>query len=174
MNSENLMPLIINLFKKLRSDKKQQFNRVLSFGDYFSDRWEKAQYLGFGEGCSIYDSAIVIGNVAVGKHCWIGPGVMLDGSGGLTIGDYCSISMNVQIYSHDSVDWAISGGEKPYHYAPTSIGSRCYIGPNTVISRGISIGDGAVIGANSFVNSDVAPGSKVAGNPARVIGRSDE
>lgn len=170
MKPEKILSVVINLFKKLRSDKKQQFNRVLPFGDYFSDRWEKAQYLGFGEGSSIYDSAIVIGNVTVGKYCWIGPGVMLDGSGGLNIGDYCSISMNVQIYSHDSVDWAVSGGEKPYQYAPTSIGSRCYIGPNSVISRGVCIGDGAVIGANSFVNTDVSPGSKVAGNPARVIG----
>lgn len=170
MKPEKILSVVIKLFKKLRSDKKQQFNRVLPFGDYFSDRWEKAQYLGFGEGSSIYDSAVVIGNVTVGKHCWIGPGVMLDGSGGLNIGDYCSISMNVQIYSHDSVEWAVSGGEKPYQYAQTSIGSRCYIGPNTVISRGICIGDGAVIGANSFVNADVAPGTKVAGNPARVVG----
>ncbi len=170
MEPKKIQSIVMNLFKKLRSDKKQQFNRVLPFGDYFSDRWEKAQYLGFGEGCSIYDSAVVIGNVNVGKHCWIGPGVMLDGSGGLNIGDYCSVSMNVQIYSHDSVDWAVSGGEKPYQYAPTTIGSRCYIGPNSVISRGVRIGDGAVIGANSFVNTDVAPGTKVAGNPARVIG----
>lgn len=169
MKPQKILSVVIKLFKKLRSDKKQQFNRVLPFGDYFSDRWEKAQYLGFGEGSSIYDSAIVIGNVTVGKHCWIGPGVMLDGSGGLTIGDNCSISMNVQIYSHDSVDWALSGGEKPYQYASTHIGSCCYIGPNTVIVKGIVIGDKVTIGANSFVNVNIPSGSKAFGNPVRIV-----
>ena len=170
MKPSQVFALLLRLFIRLRAEKKQQFNRVLPFGDYISDRWEKAQYLGFGEGSSIYDSAIVIGNVVVGKNCWIGPGVMLDGSGGLTIGDHCSISMNVQIYSHDSVDWAVSGGEQPYQYAPTTIGCRCYIGPNTVIARGVCIGDGVVIGANSFVNTNVASGAKIAGSPARLIG----
>lgn len=170
MKPSRVFSLLLRLFIRLRAEKKQQFNRVLPFGDYISDRWEKAQYLGFGEGSSIYDSAIVIGTVVVGKNCWIGPGVMLDGSGGLTIGDHCSISMNVQIYSHDSVDWAVSGGEQPYQYAPTTIGSRCYIGPNTVIARGVCIGDGVVIGANSFVNTNVASGAKIAGSPARLIG----
>ena len=37
-----------------RNDVKEKWNRVLPTGDYISDRWEKAKYLGFGEGSSIY------------------------------------------------------------------------------------------------------------------------
>ena len=54
-------------------------NRVLPIGDYISDRWEKAKYLGFGENSSIYDSSLVLGTVQVGKDCWIGPFTILDG-----------------------------------------------------------------------------------------------
>jgi acetyltransferase-like isoleucine patch superfamily enzyme len=165
----NLLDEIINIFKTLRDTKKRKYNRVLPFGDYFTDRWEKAKYLGFGEGTSIYDNVVVIGDVKVGKNTWIGPNVILDGSGGLEIGDNCSISAGVQIYSHDSVKWAISGGIEKYEYKKTIIGNNCYIGPNTVIAKGVKIGNGVIIGANSFVNRNIPDNSKIAGNPVKEI-----
>ena len=51
--------------------------RTLPFGDYISDRWEKARLLGFGEGSSIYDSAHVFGDVSIGSATWIGPFTIL-------------------------------------------------------------------------------------------------
>jgi len=158
---------LIRCFAQLRDDKKSRFHRVLPFGDYIVDRWEKARYLGFGEGTSIYDSSLVFGEVKVGKHTWIGPFTILDGSGGLTIGDHCSISAGVQIYSHDSVHWAVSGGAANYEYAETCIENNCYIGPNSVIARGVRIGAGSVVGANSYVDKSWPPGSRIAGNPAQ-------
>ncbi len=149
----------------------EQWNRTLPFGDYIVDRREKARALGFGEETTIYDSALVIGKVAVGEHTWIGPYTLLDGSGGLTIGSYCSISAGVQIYTHDTVRWAVSGGRAEAERAPTHVGSRCYIGPNTIIAKGVSIGDGCVIGANSLVLQDIPAGSKAFGSPCRVSGR---
>lgn len=56
--------------------------------------------------------------------------------GGLQIGDYCSISSGVQIYTHDTVRWATSGGNIDPEHAPVRIGNRCYIGPNVVVSKG--------------------------------------
>jgi acetyltransferase-like isoleucine patch superfamily enzyme len=135
-----------------------------------ADRWEKARMLGFGDGSSIYDSAVVLGDVSVGAHTWIGPNVVLDGSGGLQIGDYCSISAGVQIYTHDTVRWAISGGREEYEHAPTRIGSNCYIGPLTVIAKGVTIGDGCIIGAHSLVLKDVPPHTKAFGVPCRARG----
>lgn len=166
---------LLTEFKKLLftliEKKKESYDRVLPLGDYFIDRWEKAKLLGFGEGTSVYDNVVVIGRVSVGNNTWIGPNVVLDGSGNLEIGSNCSISAGVQIYSHDSVRWAVSGGKEPYEYKNTVIGSNCYIGPNTIVSKGVVLGDRCIVGANSFVNASFPEGSKIAGSPARLIGR---
>ena len=163
------------LLKELRALLAQEMNavqqrweRTLPLADYVVDRWLKAKALGFGEGSSIYDSSLVMGSVKVGRNVWIGPFTVLDGSGGLVIGDNCSISAGVQIYTHDTVKWATSGGSAPVERAPVTIGSRCYIGPTAIISKGVTIGDGCVIGANSLVNADVPPGMKAWGTPARI------
>lgn len=161
------------LWKALRESVDAKWHRTLSFGDYFVDRWEKAAALGFGSGASIYDSSLVIGDVKVGEHTWIGPYTVLDGSGGLTIGSFCSISAGVQIYSHDTVGWALSGGQKPPDREATAIGSRCYIGPQTIIGKGVTIGDGCVIGALSLVLDSIPPGKKAFGTPARVVGDAE-
>jgi acetyltransferase-like isoleucine patch superfamily enzyme len=151
-----------------RQDVRRKWNRSLPSGEYLDDRWERATRLGFGQGSSIYDSSVVIGDVRVGSNTWIGPFVLLDGSGGLRIGDNCSVSAGTQIYSHDTVAWALSAGLNPAVTASTAIGSNVYIGPNTVIAKGVQIGDGVVIGANSFVNIDVPAGCRAWGNPSRI------
>lgn len=148
--------------------RQTEWDRVLPVGEYLVDRWQKARILGFGEGSSIYDSSLVFGDVSVGRDTWIGPFTVLDGSGAkLTIGDHCSISAGVQIYTHDTVRWAVEGGE--VEVAPTSIGKNCYIGPSVIVSKGVNIGDHAVIGANSFVNRDIPAGARAWGSPCRVV-----
>ena len=156
-----------------RKSVAEQFKRHLPFGDYVVDRWEKASLLGFGEGTSIYDTAHVFGDVMVGAKNWIGPFCILDGSGGISIGNNCSISAGVQIYSHDTVAWAVSGGSASYEYAPTRIGDNCYIGPNSVVAKGVEIGSGCIIGAGSLVLSDIAAGQKAWGSPAKAMGPAD-
>ena len=172
LNDQELEKLF-KLFQLLRSSLNeamvQQFNRSLPFNELLFDRWEKAAALGYGRGTSVYDSCCIFGQVKIGEDTWVGPYTVIDGSGGLEIGSNCSISAGVQIYSHDSVEWASSGGKEPYTYAATKIGNNCYIGPNTIISKGVEIGDGSVIGANSFVNKSFPAGSKIAGSPARLL-----
>ena len=167
-----LLSQLRELLEKRQTEINIKFNRSLPFADYIVDRWEKAKYLGFGEGASIYDSVLVIGDVTVGKNTWIGPYVVLDGSAGMEIGSNCSISAGVKIYSHDTVNWAITGGSSDFEYAETWIGNNCYIGSNAIVSKGVSIGDGCIIGANSLVLTDIPPNSKVVGSPARIIGKS--
>lgn len=165
----DLLDQLKAFWRSRRSAVDAEHRRTLPFGDYVVDRWEKARALGFGEGASIYDSALVIGDVTVGEQTWIGPGVVLDGSGGLSIGAFCSISAGVQIYSHDSVEWATSGGKAPIARAPTRIGDRCYIGPNTVVAKGVTIGDGCVVGAGSVVLADLPAGCRAVGAPCRIL-----
>ncbi len=164
-----LQKALKKIFLKLRLSKKKKFNRVLPIAELVQDRWEKAAFLNFGKGTSVYDSSYIFGDVKVGENTWVGPFTILDGSGGLSIGSNCSISAGVQIYSHDTVKSAISGGVEPYEYANTIIEDNCYIGPNTIIAKGVHLKKGTIVGANSFVNKSFEENSKIAGSPAKLI-----
>ena len=159
------------LQKSLQQEKLQKYHRRVSLGDLVTDRWENAKEYGFGEGTSCYDNVLVLGDVCVGKHVWIGPNVILDGSGGgLVIGDYCTISAGAQIYTHNNVEATLTKGKAQIMRKPTRIGEAVYIGPNSVIQMGVTIGDRAVVGAMSLVNRDIPPGKKAWGSPARIRG----
>ena len=101
----------------------------------------------------------------------MGPFTVIDGRGGLEIGDWCNISSGVQIYSHDTLKETLSGGKLPEERSPTRIGNCCYIAPMSIVSRGVTIGGHSVVGANSFVNKDIPAYSICAGTPAKIIGR---
>ena len=148
------------LLRKLRSKMKDEFNRHVSIQDLLSDRWETAKFYGFGDGTSCYNNVLIIGDVEVGKNTWIGPNVILDGTGGLKIGDYVSISAGVQIYTHNTVDWSTSLGKKSPITKSTEIGNGVYLGPNSIIQMGVNIGERSIIGAMSFVNKDIPMGRK--------------
>ncbi len=151
---------------------RARFQRSLSFQDGAFDRWERARRLGFGQGASIYNSALVFGDVTVGRHSWIGPWTILDGSAAsLRIGDYCSISAGVHLYTHNTVHWALSGGVAAKQGGAINIADCVYIGPQSIVTLGISIGSQCLVAANAFVNRSLESRSVVAGNPARRIGR---
>jgi acetyltransferase-like isoleucine patch superfamily enzyme len=159
------------LHARLRTEMATRWNRDLPLQDLLTDRWERARRLGFGEGSSIYGSAYVYGDVRVGAGCWIGPNVVLDGSGGLSIGDGCDISAGVQIYSHDTVERVLSEGRADVARAPVRIEDHCHIGAQAVIAKGVTIGHHSVIGASAFVHRDVPPYSVAVGIPAQAVGR---
>jgi acetyltransferase-like isoleucine patch superfamily enzyme len=92
----------------------------------------------------------------------------------VTIGDRCMIGANVTIVDTDfhSLDPVIRSSPEDARSAkvrPVEIGSDVFIGCGCTILKGVTIGDGAVIGAASVVTHDVPAGMIVAGNPARAI-----
>lgn len=167
---DNLIRQLRELYDSLRADMAARWQRDLPLEELLFDRWERARNLGFGEGSSIYHNSYVYGDVRVGEKTWIGPFTLLDGTGGLTIGDSCSISAGVQIYTHDTVQWAVSGGQAAAEHASVSIGDRCYIGSQSVVAKGVTIGDQSVIGACSFVNRPIPPNTVAYGVPCRPVG----
>jgi acetyltransferase-like isoleucine patch superfamily enzyme len=158
------------LVDRLRQDMRERWQRELPLEELLDDRWDRAKRLGFGDGSSVHQSSHIYGDVTVGGGTWIGPMTVLEGAGGLFIGSHCSISAGVQIYTHDSVRWALSGGVAEYDRAPVRIGDCCHIGANVVILKGVTIGDHCVIGACSLVNRDIPPFSVAFGTPCRRAG----
>jgi acetyltransferase-like isoleucine patch superfamily enzyme len=127
-----------------------------------------AKFNGFGKGTSCYSSVLVIGSVFVGDDCWIGPNVVLDGSGILKIGNKVQVSAGAQIYTHDSVNQITMLGREPIIRMETIIGDNVYIGPNAVIQKGVTIGNNVIIGALSLVNKNIPDGAKYFGTSLQI------
>jgi acetyltransferase-like isoleucine patch superfamily enzyme len=171
LTPEHFAELLRASYSAVDERLRTEFQRSLPFQDAIFDRWERAARLGFAEGVSVYNSAAIFGDVKVGMSTWIGPNSLLDGSGGgIEIGAHCSVSSGVHIYTHDTVLWALSGGKCQRKQAPVCIGDCVYIGSQSVIAAGVSIGSRCVVAANSFVNADVPEATIIGGTPARKIG----
>ena len=158
------------LHNQLAAGFKEQFNRAIPFSEELIDRWARGESLGFGKGTGIYDSSFVFGDVKVGEDTWIGPFTIIDGSGGLEIGNNCTISAGVHIYTHDNVFQTLTGGKQTIQRSRVTIGNCTYIAPNVIIRKGLSIGNHCVVATGSFVNTDIPSYSIAAGTPAKVIG----
>lgn len=138
-------------------------------------------------------SLVQEGVVSIGQHSYGTPRVHVwrdcDGSaigGTLTIGRFCSISSDVEVFTggEHRTDWVstfpfrhqfgLTGAVHDGHPASKGdvvIGHDVWIGSRATILSGVVIGNGAVIGALSVVSKDVRPYAIVAGNPARELRR---
>jgi acetyltransferase-like isoleucine patch superfamily enzyme len=86
----------------------------------------------------------------------------------VTIGKDCAIAWGVTISDHDFHKLYLDG-KQLVETAPVIIGNNVWIGMNATILKGVTVGDGAVIGAHSVVTKDVPAKCVVVGNPAKVI-----
>lgn len=104
-------------------------------------------------------------NLRIGERVFLNSGCRVQDQGGIDIGDDVLIGHNAVIttLNHD-LDPA---RRADMHPAPVRIGRSAWLGANVTVLPGVSIGAGAVVGAGSVVTKDVAPGTVVAGVPAR-------
>lgn len=120
--------------------------------------------------CSEVSSGLVARYTIVGRYAYIGRNCTINNT---IIGAYSCIAADVQIGGMEHPYWDLSLSpklsDKFIFGTPTIIGHDVWIGAGSIIRQGVTIGDGAVVGANSFVNRDVPPYTIVAGSPARVI-----
>lgn len=105
-------------------------------------------------------------NIIIGDGSIIGMWATLDGREGITIGKYVNFSSEVSLWTlqHDynSPTFATEGG-------PIVIGDRAWISYRATILPGVTIGEGAVVAANSVVTKNVEPYTVVGGIPAKPI-----
>ena len=110
-------------------------------------------------------------NVKIGKRCKIQSHTFI--CEGVTIEDEVMVSHGV-IFINDHDPWAanLDGSlqtEADWTGIPTIVKKRAAIGSNATIMCGITIGEGALVGAGAVVTKDVPPNMVVTGNPARVL-----
>lgn len=109
-----------------------------------------------GARTTLQDGCRVYGEVVIGQRCILAPNVFIS-SGTHTFDAFPHLSIQIQ--------------ERLAPSAPRSVRifSDCWLGINSVILRGVTVGRGCVVGANSVVTEDLPPYSVAAGNPARIV-----
>lgn len=106
-------------------------------------------------------------NIIVGKNVFFNSGCRLQDHGGIFIGDNVLFGHNVVLAT---LDHDLDPAKRDLlHCAPIRIGNDVWVGANATITKGVIIGDGAVIAAGAVVTRDVPPRTVVGGVPAKVI-----
>ena len=123
--------------------------------------------------CQIAAHAFLHGPIRLGENVSINQHACLDGgSAGINVGNNTRIAAHCTLYAFNhGMDPARPIREQAVTSQGIIIGEDVWIGAQASIVDGVTIGDGAVIGMGAVVTKDVPPWSKVAGNPAKVIGQ---
>ena len=118
------------------------------------------------------------GGIEIGDHVHIAAYSSLIGSGAIRLGDFANLSSRVAIYS-SSDDYSgasmtnpmVPDAYKNVDTRPVEVGRHVIIGCGAVVLPGVTIGEGAAIGALSLVRADCAPFTVHAGTPAELRGQ---
>jgi carbonic anhydrase/acetyltransferase-like protein (isoleucine patch superfamily) len=127
------------------------------------------------ESSFVHPTAVVIGNVIIGKDVYVGPGAVIRGDwGGIVIEDGCNVQENCVIHMFPGITVRLQEGAHIGHCAVihgSSIGRNSLVGMNAVVMDNVKVGEGCIIGALAFVPEGMEiPDRKIAvGNPAKVI-----
>lgn len=119
-------------------------------------------------------------NITIADNVFVWHYTILDGTGGLEIGEGSQIGAWVGIFTHSShIAVRIYGNHYQdvpenekigFSIAPVKIGKYVFIGAGATIFPGVIIGDGALVSSGAVVNKSVEPFQIVRGNPAEIIG----
>lgn len=106
--------------------------------------------------------------LTVGDHCWIGQGAWIDNMANVEVGNHACLSQLVYLCtgSHDHRRRAFDLIAKPIH-----VGDGAWLGARCTVLPGVTVGANSLAAAGSIVVKDVEPGTIVAGNPAKPVGK---
>jgi acetyltransferase-like isoleucine patch superfamily enzyme len=114
-----------------------------------------------------------LGGYAVGRDVYVGEDLIIVDEpsdwGMVSIGDRVAISPRVTLVVSSRPNFSRVEPYVPVRHGPVIIENDAWLGTGVVVLPNVSIGEGAVVGANSVVTKDVRPYTIVGGSPARLI-----
>lgn len=123
----------------------------------------------------IHETASIIGDVIIGKDCYVGPGAVIRGDWGrITLEDGCNVQENCVVHMFPGKHITFESGTHVGHGAVVhgaTLKANCLIGMNAVVMDGAIVGKNSIVGALSFVKAEeIIPDNHLfAGNPGRII-----
>jgi acetyltransferase-like isoleucine patch superfamily enzyme len=128
----------------------------------------------FGSRCVLDRDMTVecFGSLEVGSGTIFGHHCTLAARESLVIGHDCLLAEMVSVRDHDhryDLDLDIPVRDQGFDCRPVRIGSNVWLGCKVTVVKGVTIGDNAVVGANSVVTRDIPANAVAVGAPARVI-----
>lgn len=129
--------------------------------------------LGIGDDCEVCSGALMYpwgGSIELAGRVHVGPGVVIYGHGGVSIGDETLLGPGCRLISsnHTVPSLGIDIRSQPDVLLPLTIGRDVWLGAGVTVLGGVTIEDGAVVGAGAVVTGRIPAGSVAYGNPARV------
>jgi UDP-2-acetamido-3-amino-2,3-dideoxy-glucuronate N-acetyltransferase len=121
-----------------------------------------------GVDCNVCDGVFIENDVILGDRVTVKSGVQL--WDGVRLGDDVFVGPNAT-FANDRFP---RSKQRPPEYLPTEVHQGASIGANATILPGVTIGRGAMVGAGAVVVRDVPANAKVVGNPARIVGYTDD
>jgi putative colanic acid biosynthesis acetyltransferase WcaF len=125
-----------------------------------------------GRAVNIYNTAVIYfpWNLEIGDWSSIGEHALVYNLGTVRIGSNCTISQRAHLCAgtHDYSDPAL-----PLLKPPIEIGDQAWVCADAFVGPGVTIGEGAVVGARAVAVREVEPWAVVAGNPARMVARRE-
>lgn len=112
--------------------------------------------------------------VHLGKHNYIASKFWSSEPYLITIGDYCGLTTGTKIFTHGGARVARNIYPDFDCFGKVIIGDYVYIGTNSLIMPGVSIGNNVLVAAGSIVTKSVPSNVVIAGNPAKIICTLDE
>jgi len=110
---------------------------------------------------------------AVGRDVYVGEDLIIVDEpsdwGMVSIGDRVAVSPRVTLVVSSRPNFSRIAPYVPVRHGPITIENDVWLGTGVVVLPNVSIGEGAVVGANSVVTKDVRPYTIVGGSPARLI-----
>jgi maltose O-acetyltransferase len=107
-------------------------------------------------------------NVSIGHRCSFGGNVVLTAYDTIEVGDDCMFAYGV-VVTTATHDYTAETMNTTFIRKPVRIGSNVWIGVNAIVLPGVTIGNGAVVGAGSVVTKDVPENAIVVGIPATIL-----
>lgn len=136
------------------------------------------QNLRIGPHCRIDDGCILTGTITLEAYNHLAPYCVLYGKSGISIGAYSGFGPYTAMHSEsdDYTGQSMFGPQVPDEYRPHVVRRQIIIAPHVLcgtrvtILPGVSIGEGAALGAHSLMNRDCLPWTIYAGTPAVAVG----